>query len=250
MIIDPKTLNKVLVSEALDGIVFSKNFFNWNHSSADLQVNVKEPVLRSRILKPKVPNRLNWITRNLNKYPSGAGSSIIRHSFLKKLNDDKFLFQGISPDWSNAAFYLHYGKEYKHFENKLVSIGFSNVSSVQLHRNPTSLEARTQIKLSSARISSALSKFPIDCPTTWLSRVDSMYRARLNLNFPIIINKSMLEVSSLITTPKYVFLMCNYLRRSGSSLLKLIIISPPMFVLSLINKLKFEFLTYYRKIRD
>jgi hypothetical protein len=247
MIIDPMVLNKVLDSETLDGIVFSKKFFQWDDSVADLQVNIKESILPSRVLKPKIPNKFNWVTKNLNKYPSGAGASIVRYSFLEHLNKNNFLFQGISPDWSNAAYYLHHVKEFKLHENKLVSIGFSNVSSIQLHRNPTSLEARTQIELASLRISSYLSRFPIDCPTTWLSRIDSMYRARKDLNFPIFVNKSILEISSLITTPRYVLLMCSYLRRSGSSVIKLSILFFPMLFLSFINKLKFLFTNFYRK---
>lgn len=245
--INPKILQRILMSESSDGIVFSKKFFRWNNSFPELPMKINEPLLPSQIIYPKVPNKLNWISKHLNKYPSGAGSSIVRRSFLDSLNSNGFLFQGISPDWSNAAYYLHYRKNFRLSENNLVSIGFSEVSSIQLYRNPTSEEARTQIQLTSARISPGLANFPVDCPTTWLSRIDSMYRARLNLHFPIIKNDFLIAVSALITTPRYVLFMRNYLQRAGYGQLILSLILIPMIALSLLNKLRFLILNFYRK---
>ena len=247
MTINPEILHSILRLESSDGIVFAKKFFRWNDSLSELPININEPLLPSQVIHPKVPNKLNWLTQHLNKYPSGAGSSIVRRSFLDSLNSNGFLFQGVSPDWSNAAYFLHYRKNFRLSENNLVSIGLSDVSSIQLYRNPQSIEARTQIQLTRARVSPGLANFPVDCPTTWLSRIDSMYKARVNLHYPIIKNSFLLAVSALITTPRYVIFMCNYLRRAGYGKLILSLIFIPMIALALLNKLKFLMINFYRK---
>jgi hypothetical protein len=244
MTISPGILKSILSQEVCDAIVFSKNFFHWGDVTATFPSNLfsavsDEPVLPARIERPKIPNRINWLIKNLNSYPSGAGSSVVKSSFLNFLDSKDLLFQGISPDWSNAAHYVHLDKEFKRSENCLVSIGFSSVSSIQLYRNPTSVEAQTQIKLSGDQISQALARFPIDCPTTWLSRIDSMYRARVNMNYPILISNFLLDISALVTTPRYVIKMFVYLRRAGSQSVRVYLILLPMFVFSLYNKIIF-----------
>jgi glycosyltransferase involved in cell wall biosynthesis len=220
MIIEPKILQKTLAECLLDAILFKTQTFNWSDFQS-IESLIQEKGIYTCITKSKelnrtlVPNRKKlWIFENLRNIPSGS-LSIMSTKYLKVLEDKGFLFSGISPDWNTAAHFLYSQKSYLYVSEEIVYVGKSLISSVEIQRSPNSPLAKEELRLlEQAKLHSRIHNFSFNCPTTWLSRVDSILYAREHAELSTRINDDFLAISALLTTPRYVKKMYHYIKPS------------------------------------
>lgn len=218
MVIEPKTLQKTLNECQTDAILFKAKTFNWgDFQSLESIVQAKgmhlfetESIDSNITLLPK--RKKLWIFDNLRNVPSGS-LSIMSVKYLKLLENKRFLFSGISPDWNTAAHFLYSQNSYLFVDRDIVYVGKSPISSVEIQRSPDSSLAREELRLfEQIKLHSRIKNFSFNCPTTWLSRVDSILYAREHAELSTQINDDLLAISALLTTPRYVNKMYHYIK--------------------------------------
>jgi glycosyltransferase involved in cell wall biosynthesis len=241
MVLNSEDLYKSLSNSGSNGVRFKPSFFDWKDNCApDLEFNNSnyKPL---KFVELRNDSKNFWIFKNVNGFPSGAGTSIVRKTFMDKLNNSEMLFRGISPDWSNAAHFSILEKKYEKSDQILTCIGKSGETSINFFRNPKSEISNFEIPLLSREKSSELIQLQMNCPTFWLSRVDSLVQSRKNLGLNYKVSKFLLVLSGLNTTPKYVVRMVRYFYNSKFGRIEILFLAPIMQLYS-INR------WFYRKI--
>ena len=245
LVIEPSKLNNYLVSTETDALLFKHKSFNWNQPLSykqDFVQNNKhnlESTDLNTLVDLKNKKHRFWYMENVNRIPSGSATSIIKCSFLRQLDKSGFLFSGISPDWNVAAHFLYSDVSYTKFSETLIFIGESEISSVSLARDPTNAKFKLELELLPEKyLHSRIKNFPIACPTTWISRIDSILHAREHVGFPTKISDDLLLISSLDTTPRYVKKMLMYMEPNVKTKIPIFIIFSFMYCFSLVKFIK------------
>ena len=239
LVIEPLKLYNSLISAETDALLYTHKHFNWDRFVSREQEVDKNKKLKSgsqnTFVSLKNKKHRFWYMENINRIPSGSATSIIKKDFLKQLNETEHLFNGISPDWNTAAHFFYSNLTYTKINEDLVYIGMSSVSSISLARDPNNSKFKSELALSPEKnLHHRISNFSISCPTTWLSRIDSILNARDREKLPINLSDDILAISALNTTPRYVYKMLIYIKPNVKTKIPIIIIFCFMLSFSLI----------------
>ena len=221
LVIAPNLLYKILLNSTSEGIVLKSKSFKWGHTSDIIKLSMTSQLdalensqfNESYLTFGAVKKKKLWILQHLNKLPSGTGRSIISTKFLANLDNFNLLFKGTSPDWNTAAHYLYSLRSWSNYDAILSYIGFSKISSTSLARTPWDSRSILENELSvDTPLHSRIKDLSRNCPTTWLSRVDSILQARQANNLRINISDDLIALSAFLTTPRFVIKMYRYIK--------------------------------------
>ena len=248
MVINPNLLLEILNKSESSGIKFDSKSFSWPESATALEdLGNLEMYANQYEATPvsikKLKNKF-WTNQRLSQIPGGAAGSIIRRDFLLELQDSKFLFSGIAPDWNTSAHYLHSEENFTKVNLVLDYLGVSKYSSVYMAQNFDTLSNPDPLMYSESKLHPRLKSFSSRCPMTWLSRIDSMLWARQRIGLNTGISDWTLSISAMSTTPSMVKKMYNYIIEciDEKSLIK--VTYGVMYVLGI-----FRYITYKFRIR-
>jgi len=244
MVINPTLLLEILNKSQCSGIKFDSKTFSWTEGAKALEYlsNSEVHTNQYEVTQVSIKTLKNkfWTYQRLSQIPGGAAGSIIRRDFLLELQDSKFLFSGIAPDWNTSAHYLHSEENFTKVNLVLDYLGVSKYSSVYMAQNLDSVLNPDPLMYSESKLHPRLKNFSSKCPMTWLSRIDSMLWARQRIGLNTGISDRALSVSAMSTTPSMVKKMYKYLIECIDQTFLLKATYRVMYALGIFRYIKFQ----------
>jgi len=203
---DIERLENVLKDSHESGIRFRSGSFKWIHDGEYMPQSFVCPKVSNKISSIKTPSDTTaWWQLEPRKFPSGAGSSMIRKEWVQELDSKKLLFEAFSPDWFTASLYIYTFASYLEVDEIWAYLGDHPQSAMSQQKNPNGVQAQSELKLNPYQPFSILNHIDAIYPTTWLARMDSLIRAREIRDLDIKVPERELIREALRTTPRYIF---------------------------------------------
>ena len=203
---DGARLRSLLTKTNEHGIRFRSGSFKWLKDGEFLPSSFISPKVTNKIVSIETPtSNEKWWKLEPRKFPSGAGSSMLRKEWIQRLDSENLLFKAFSPDWFTASLYIYTFSSYLEVDEIWSYLGDHPLSAMSQQRNPQGNNAQIELKLNPYEPHSLLNYSQAIYPTTWLARMDSLIRARAVRNLDISLSEKALVIEALRTTPRYIF---------------------------------------------
>ena len=201
-------LSEILEREDVDGLVFRYGTFNWNvdQNGRYFQQCMWQPKETLEILEiqSNAGCLRNWESLHPRDYPNATARSLIKRDFLGHIEERGLLFAAASPDWFTGAYFAFSNSIFLKCDLIWANIGVHPKSSISQMKNPGTAFAIEEAKLQIYGFHQKLNSRDGQFPTTWLTRMDSIIRAREALELNTKISEFRLLRQALKTTPRFV----------------------------------------------
>lgn len=216
---DKSRLKRLLEDTLETGIKFRSGSFKWSVDGKFQEHSFSSPRINHKVRKLGTPSNLaKWWRLEPREYPSGAGVSILRNTWVQEMHSKGILFAALSPDWYTASLYVYTFESYLAVDEVWAYLGDHPASSITQMKNPLGQLAQQELRLNPYLPHPSLKLKEARYPTTWLARMDSILRARDICELPIIVKERELIKSALRTTPKYIMRVRHELLKQYPSL--------------------------------
>jgi glycosyltransferase involved in cell wall biosynthesis len=200
-----ETLTNLLESEHSNGILFDHELFDWVRTS---EGSLRPGPITSRA-HDNSTNRLhvsrnqNWRTIQPREFPTGAAHSLVRRTWLEKINQSNALFNSISPDWYNGAIFAMQESEFLRVGIPWSAIGNHPNSSIAQMKSQfvATLDPISKSAVGSQELFQRVGDY---FPTTWRAKTDALIQAHKYVHNTQSVDFRHLVAKSYETTPRYV----------------------------------------------
>jgi hypothetical protein len=202
---DKTRLRHLLEHTLENGIKFRSGSFKWSLDGQYQEHSFSSPRINHKVRRLKTPSNLvEWWKLEPREYPSGAGVSFLRKTWVEELDSRGILFTALSPDWFTASLYVYTFENYLAVDEVWAYLGDHPASSIAQMKNPSGELAQQELGLNPYLPHVSLNLKQVRYPTTWLARMDSILRAREICGLSVNVQERQLIKSALRTTPRYI----------------------------------------------